>query len=110
ATKGAPLSEPEPSVVGSFSAAPCPEDAGGERVCIPGGAFILGSQELFLVPDLPALPERVVQHERFWLDRHEVSVGRYRAALASGFVPPTPPNEQNQELGAAINQNCAFSA
>jgi formylglycine-generating enzyme required for sulfatase activity len=71
---------------------PCaPEDSSAERVCVPGGVFLMGDvgddvehpSDTFLQVNT----ERLVQVPRFWMDRHEISVGRYRAASQRGFAP-----------------------
>jgi formylglycine-generating enzyme required for sulfatase activity len=79
-------------------------------VCIPGGVTILGSVELSLVPDRPATPERIAVHAPFFLDRDEVTVARYRQALAAGFSPPTPPTENEGPFGVTLATSCTFSA
>ena len=72
--------------------------------------MVLGTQDLFLTPDLASTPERLISLERFWLDRNEVSVARYRAALAAGFEPPVAPNTRDSELGDSIAASCTFSS
>jgi formylglycine-generating enzyme required for sulfatase activity len=62
-----------------------------EDVCIPGGVFFLGDGRIgtslgTLAAD--PTPERLVHLSPFFLDRYEVTVGRWRAALAAGFAPP----------------------
>ncbi|MGE3670543.1 MAG: formylglycine-generating enzyme family protein [Polyangiaceae bacterium] len=99
------------SQLGHFAEEPCPAPrTGAASVCVPGGAMVLGTQDLFLIPDLPPTPQRMVALRRFWLDRDEVSVGRYRAALAEGFAPPVSPNVRDADLGTAIAENCSFSS
>ncbi len=58
-----------------------------EEVCVPGGAFTLGSDLLRGAGDRSTTPRRVVAVEPFLLDRYEVTVGRYRDALRRGFAP-----------------------
>jgi formylglycine-generating enzyme required for sulfatase activity len=91
-----------PSRVGSWSE-PCavvPADAApSDRVCIDGGATILGSSELMVPPGLAATPVRTVYLPRFSIDRTEVSVARYRAAKARGFDPPKDPKNNSGDLG-----------
>lgn len=55
-------------------------------VCVPGGPFALGGT-YGTVWDVSTLPERVAVMSRFWIDRNEVTVARYRAALAAGHQP-----------------------
>jgi formylglycine-generating enzyme required for sulfatase activity len=85
----------------------CSEDA--ERACIPGGATILGSRELTLVPDLSPLPERVVIHRPFLIDKHEVTVARFREARAQGFMPSNMPTAHDEPLGTTVDTTCSFS-
>lgn len=66
-----------------------------DEVCVPGDRFVFGSIDS-IVTDYEDLPERFVVVPPFLMDRFEVTVGRWRAALAKGFVSPdaTPtPNE-----------------
>jgi formylglycine-generating enzyme required for sulfatase activity len=74
---GSPASPP--SQQGTFAPVPpCPPaPAGRDAVCIPGGAFLFGDDRL-------GAPERLAVMPSFWMDRHEMTVGNYRA-LQSGF-------------------------
>ncbi|HEY8076017.1 MAG TPA: SUMF1/EgtB/PvdO family nonheme iron enzyme [Labilithrix sp.] len=84
-----------PSLVGQFDPPrPCTAPVRTPRpglledeVCIPGGAFVLGSHDdvFTLVDDLP---ERVAIVAPFRMDRFEVTVARWRQAVADGFVSP----------------------
>lgn len=81
-----------PSRVGTWLAEPaCPSpDDASERVCIPGGATLLGSNGdtgQVLDPDGSAGPTvvRLFGVPSFELDRHEVTVARFRAAMERGF-------------------------
>jgi formylglycine-generating enzyme required for sulfatase activity len=91
-----------PTRAGSWAAAqpvPCtaePRPAGSaadgtplldEEVCVPGGAFRLGDADT-LGALIGPHPEQMAVVEPFLMDRYEVTVGRYRAALAAGFDPP----------------------
>lgn len=91
-------------------ASPC--DAGdAARACIAGGAMVLGSRELALTPGLPTTPERLVQLSTFWLDRDEVTVGRYRTALAAGYVPAAAPIANEGPIASAVDETaCSWSA
>lgn len=107
-----------PSVSGTFGRAPCdavPVVPG--RACVPGGAFIFG--DAFYRPSdsgtarpVDARPERVVALSRFMMDEREVSVGRFRAALARGFRAPTPvqANEKDGEPAGDPTAACTWSA
>ena len=104
-----------PSVAGSYGSELCPAASGGsERICVPGGAFVLG--DAFYRPtggtgQVESRPERVVRLTRFTIDRDEVTVARYRLALAKGFQPPKPVGvtERDGPQGGASDA-CAFSA
>lgn len=73
----------EGSRVGRFGLnEPCePESSSEARVCIPGGQFVLG------VPTARSISGRFAIMHRFWMDRTEVTVERWRAATMRGFVP-----------------------
>jgi formylglycine-generating enzyme required for sulfatase activity len=69
---------------------PCTDsESTTEHACIPGGVFILGDRnarfevdpEFFLEPTR----ERLVHIKKFYADRNEITVARYRAATAAGF-------------------------
>src|SRR5205807_1182972 len=82
---------PAPSLQGTFGVgAPCPapDDPHSSVVCVPGGVFVFGAAET--TSDAAAsVPERVAVIPTFWIDRNEVTVARWRQALARGFAPPT---------------------
>jgi formylglycine-generating enzyme required for sulfatase activity len=65
--------------------AAAPSDA--STVCVAGGMFLLGDANLLgdMWP-LEATPERLALMSTFWLDRAEVTVGRFRAAVVAGTV------------------------
>ncbi|MEZ4444570.1 MAG: SUMF1/EgtB/PvdO family nonheme iron enzyme [Polyangiaceae bacterium] len=88
---------------------PCAAPPAPGRACIPGGATILGSSAVFLVPDLPPVPERLTVVPPFYIDLDEVTVGRYRQALADGFVAPTIVGTHQGPLGDTIGTTCTFS-
>lgn len=107
------LSTPPTSVAGSAARTPCPAPIGErDRACLEGGAFVLGADDVSVVPDptVPLAPERIARVRGFLLDREEVTVARFRDALARGFVPPEPPVSNDGELGAAPETACTFSA
>lgn len=67
-----------------------------EEVCVDGAMFIFGSNSGFGFADANDLPKRVAQLPSFRMDRFEVTVGRWRNAMARGFqTPDSPiPNEE----------------
>lgn len=88
--EGAPADPLPASLAGTMMAeAPClPGDSTPEVVCIPGGWFILGGVEGGGFGAGSSVPERLATLPRFWIDRHEVTRGRYQAAVAAGFAEP----------------------
>src|SRR5262249_36064654 len=91
-----------PSVVGTFDAAvPCSLPTRGETIfsdgtklhddeaCVPQGVFVFGWPE-FANDSIAQLgePERMARVPAFRMDRSEVTVGRWRHAIAAGFSPP----------------------
>jgi formylglycine-generating enzyme required for sulfatase activity len=108
---------PAPSLVGTFehgqacAATPKQDTA----ACMPAGTFVLGSNEGSYWLKEGSLPERFAVMNRFWLDKTEVTVGRWRAALSAGFKSPTAsPVENNAPLATASPASflgqCTFSA
>ena len=106
----AELARPESSAQGGFGVgAPCPDpDPDAEAVCVPGGAFILGSRVVGGTGDTASTPERVAVVPRFWMDRKEVTVARFREALTRGFTPPRPPIARNQAFPRSIEDETSF--
>jgi formylglycine-generating enzyme required for sulfatase activity len=105
----APGPSVQSSLQGSWLSDPsCP--AAGARACIPGGATILGTRDLISSIEVAAQPVRAFGIRRFWLDREEVSVARFRDALAAGFSPPVMPLSNEGPLGAKGTAACTFSA
>lgn len=65
-------------------------ETGPDRVCVPGGVFVLGDRQAPFVEDsdgffLDMRTERLVRVPRFLIDRGEITVGRYRALDQQGF-------------------------
>jgi formylglycine-generating enzyme required for sulfatase activity len=58
------------------------------QVCVPGGAFVLGSLDWYGVGVNDDMPQRVAAMPSFLMDEYEVTVGRWRAALAAGLKSP----------------------
>jgi formylglycine-generating enzyme required for sulfatase activity len=101
-----------PTEAGSFGDEPCTGESA--HVCVPGGAFLFGDRfhRVFGQTGVDPRPERIVRVRRFHVDRDEVTVARYRAALARGFAPPTAPGvrEKDGPPGPAGTEACTFSA
>jgi formylglycine-generating enzyme required for sulfatase activity len=91
-----------PSLAGTFGLPiPCSAPTRAARpglfedeVCVPGGTFVLGSTD-DVFTQATDLPERVATVAPFRMDKWEATVGRWRQALADGFVPP--------DAGPAVN-------
>jgi formylglycine-generating enzyme required for sulfatase activity len=60
------------------------------RVCVPGGVARLGDPSVIDFGAASGLPERPAVMSAFYLDKHEVTVGRFRDAKDRGFVSPDP--------------------
>jgi formylglycine-generating enzyme required for sulfatase activity len=105
-----PVDNPAPpSLQGSWLAEePCGPST-GDRVCVPGGATVLGSLDLVSSIETPALPVRVFGLHRYSLDRAEVTVARFREALAAGFSPPKMPIANEAPLGTNSIKTCTWS-
>lgn len=58
-----------------------------DEVCVPGAMFRLGTID-GVFGHAPDLPERIAILDPFFVDRQEVTVARYRKALAAGFASP----------------------
>jgi formylglycine-generating enzyme required for sulfatase activity len=84
-----------------------------EQVCIPGGAFVLGDAQIVGVGQSDAVPRQMAVVAPFLIDAFEVTVARYRAALAAGFNAPDESLEYNDgPLNAPSEtdpQACTFS-
>lgn len=57
-----------------------------DRVCLPSALFVFGDETIIDIGAAAATPRRLVRVSPFVIDRSEYSIGRYRAAIASGFV------------------------
>ena len=71
----------------------------------------MGADDVQVVPDktLPAAPERIARVRTFVVDASEVTVGRYREAVARGLVATEAPTATEAELGATPETACPFS-
>jgi formylglycine-generating enzyme required for sulfatase activity len=65
------------------------------QVCVPGGAFVLGSLDWFGVGASDDVPQRVAAMPSFLMDEYEVTVGRWRAAVAAGLKSPDATPDPN---------------
>jgi formylglycine-generating enzyme required for sulfatase activity len=59
------------------------------QVCVPGGAFTLGTDEISGIGMDDPAPRQVAVIAPFLIDRNEVTVARYRKALGDGYTPPS---------------------
>ncbi len=100
-----------PSLQGTWLAEPaCPRrDDAGERVCVPGGATVLGTTDLLSSVEIPSSPVRVFGLRRYFLDRDEVTVARLRQALSAGFQPTKMPLANPGALGTKAPATCTWS-
>ncbi len=103
----ADMTLPKTSAQSSFGAEqPCESPGNADVACVPSAATLFGGPRLGDVDITSTMPDRLVRVSRFWIDRRELSVAKFRAAIAQGFVPPTVPVSTFQafNLGA-----CTFA-
>lgn len=100
-----------PSVSGTWPNEPCAFQSGAppEKICVAGGATVLGTADLLSSVEVSALPVRTFGLHRFSMDRFEVTVARYRAARAKGFVAPIPPSVNEGPLTTSSSGLCTWS-
>lgn len=80
-----PASVPQPGSWAPAATRPCRGALPKGMVCVPGGAFLLGSPESFsLGQDLASTPEHVVELSPFAMDLNEASVGTLRSLVLAG--------------------------
>ncbi len=114
------MAVPPPTARDFGTSEPCEETTASSRaICVPGGAFVLGSRAAAGATGVVAqpVPERVVVMSRFWLDRHEVTVGDVRKAYGAGFAHgDAPPGKHEGTLGQPspgdvypFDRYCTFS-
>ncbi len=111
------LDRPTSSELGTYERAPCDGVTTGDgKVCIPGGAFLFGDAffrptSAGVIAEIDARPERLVVVSRVLVDRDEVTVGRFRAAIARGFVVPraVTANETDGSPDATLAGVCTWS-
>jgi formylglycine-generating enzyme required for sulfatase activity len=84
----------DPSQSGTWLATPCVPPTSSDRICVPGGGTLIGSEDHGLVvpgsPEKDARPMRVYGVTTFLIDRTEVTVGRLRKALGEGLAITRP--------------------
>jgi hypothetical protein len=112
------MSRPTDTKAGTWLVKPCPAPNDTEpRVCVPGGATILGSRENtdFITSNELALdsnPPHVFGLSPFFIDRHELTVGELLALVDSGYsgaLPLTYDGELGQPTTANKTVGCTFS-
>jgi formylglycine-generating enzyme required for sulfatase activity len=109
------LTTPSMSVVGTWLTGACTSD--DERVCIPGGATILGSRENSdfvpgTSPYLDPAPPRVFGLTPFHVDRDELTVGALKALIESGYDGALPISHEGnlaQPTSSSPNTGCTWS-
>jgi formylglycine-generating enzyme required for sulfatase activity len=81
------------------------------RVCVDGGAFLLGDSTVIARGADAGRPERMAVMPSLFVDRYEYTVGRYRAARARGFDPPDagPSNNPEQFDAADFYKACTWN-
>ena len=84
----------------------CSKPAPAGAICIGGGAFVLGGPDYAGFGVSSSVPEIVLRLSPFFLDRTEVTVARYRAAVASGFISPDP---SSPKLYSSDSASCTYS-
>ena len=93
--------------------APCTVAPRPDEVCVPGTAFVLGDTLALQDLDRRSQPERMRVVAPFLLDKYEMSVGKYRNAVARGFAPPDSTPLANPEPKLTPDKPagvCTFSA
>lgn len=100
ATPAGEVSPAAPTLVGSFQRDPCrPDETTEDRVCVEGGATLFGTNAVTeYAPGVsrtaPPTPARVFALAKYYVDKHEVTVGEYRTKVGLAFRGPLPaPNE-----------------
>lgn len=113
------LSAPTASAVGTWLAGNCPvPQEGDKRICIAGGATILGSRENSdytpsSVNQLDSAPPRVFGLSPFFVDRDELTVGELTELVASGYTGAMPLANDGalaQPTATTKDAGCTWSA
>ena len=86
-----------------------------DQVCVSGGVFVLGSWDFFGAGVTDDVPQRLAAMPPFVMDKYEVTVGRWRAAVAAGFhTPDLSPYDNSGPLPAGGPENnllvCTWSS
>jgi formylglycine-generating enzyme required for sulfatase activity len=90
------LTRPAESAVGTWLTGRCPPPVEGDtRVCIEGGATVLGSRENSdYTPgssgQLDSAPPRVFGLSPFYVDVDELTVGAFQEMISAGYTGPLP--------------------
>lgn len=69
-----------------------------EELCVPGGTYVFGNPANYDPGESSGVPERWATIPPFYLDKYEVTVARWRDALARGFKPPAPATVNDTSL------------
>lgn len=88
---------------GTFGTEQACDPAGNADVaCVPSGVFLFGGEQRGNVDATSTMPDRLVRVSRFFIDRREVTVAKFRDALGKGLVVTRPPmgNFQPQNKAA----------
>ncbi len=81
-----------------------------DEACVPGGSFLFGNVDTQGRDVYSDAPVRLAVLAPFRIDRYEVTVGRWRAALARRFVTPDgTPGGNEAPLAAGFPQECTWS-
>jgi formylglycine-generating enzyme required for sulfatase activity len=109
-----PDAPPRPGTWDTALATPCAgeprADSGlhDDEVCIEGGIFFLGDGRLGVNADVgvswASIPERLVRLSPFYMDRHEVTVGRFNDAIDRGFEIQT-----GELVPRSVTDGCYFT-
>jgi formylglycine-generating enzyme required for sulfatase activity len=95
---------PRPGSWPGAALVPCAVEPPADMLCVPGGAFVMGSALASLSLGAEAsVPERLVRLGPFALDRDEVTVGAVRALAGAGRLShlPVPRGPDPQSLEGA---------
>jgi formylglycine-generating enzyme required for sulfatase activity len=108
---------PTATLAGTFAiGTPCPAvAASSDPLCMPPGMFVMGDPSGARPLTSSTVPERFAVMNRFWLDKTEVTVSRFRAAVARGFQSPSGSPFQNEQWLAVsdsqgLMRQCTYSA